>query len=389
MASKKWTVIDAQNNASLDELTIGPRDIGTTTKFSVVKRTLKGGLRDGVDSIRVDNGRFVFDVLPTRGMSVWKAWIGDEEIGWTSPVRGPVHPKYVAVAEPSGLGWLDGFDELFVRCGLESNGAPDFDETGRLKFPLHGRIANRPANFVEVGVDSDAGEITVKGVVEETRFHFLKLRMTTTLVTRFGELGFRVRDEIENLSASPAEIQILYHVNFGVPLLDAGARIAAPLKTVVPRNEHAASGIKNWDSYAAETPGFEEQVYLLELVGDSMGRCQALLKNAHATRGASLTFNVKQLPCFTVWKNTTAVSDGYVTGLEPGTNYPNPRTHEGEQGRVVKLPPHGGTAFDIGLEVHVSAKDVERAEKQIAQLQAGTTPKIFDKPQTGWCAGVE
>ena len=41
------------------------------------------------------------------------------------------------------------------------------------------------------------------------------------------------------------------------------------------------------------------------------------------------------MPWFTQWKNTTSVADGYVTGIEPGTNFPNPRTYEGEQGRVI------------------------------------------------------
>ena len=47
----------------------------------------------------------------------------------------PVHPAFVPIAEPSGVGWLSGFDELMCRCGLESNGAPDFDERGQLAFP--------------------------------------------------------------------------------------------------------------------------------------------------------------------------------------------------------------------------------------------------------------
>ena len=33
--------------------------------------------------------------------------------------------------DPGGLGWLEGFDELFVRCGLDSNGPPLFDAQGR------------------------------------------------------------------------------------------------------------------------------------------------------------------------------------------------------------------------------------------------------------------
>ena len=91
-------------------------------------------------------------------MGIWKAWLGDAKgnewpLGWNSPIRGPVHPKFVPIAEPSGLGWLDGFDELLCRCGLFSNGAPDFDERGVLLHPLHGRIANRPAHRLSVETD--------------------------------------------------------------------------------------------------------------------------------------------------------------------------------------------------------------------------------------------
>jgi hypothetical protein len=310
----------------------------------------------------------------------------NERIGWKSPVRGPVHPGFVDVGEPSGLGWLDGFDELLVRCGLESNGAPEHDENGQLHYPLHGRIGNKPAHQVDIKVDPDAKEIAIVGVVEETRFHFFKLRMTTTIKTKAGEKGFRIHDEIENISASPAEMQMLYHVNFGDPLLDAGSTVVAPIKTVVPRNAHAAEGIARWDSYEAPQPGFEEQVYFFELLADAEGQTQALLKNAHGTRGTRMTFNKKQLPCFTVWKNTTAIADGFVTGLEPGTNFPNPRSYEGEQGRVVKLKGGGSFGFDFQLEYLSHDAEVEAAEAAIAKLQGDTQPKVYDSPQDGWCA---
>ena len=100
------------------------------------------------------------------------------------------------LAEPSGLGWLDGFDELLVRCGLESNGAPEFDATtGRLQHPLHGRIANKPAHTCQVTFDPESREIAVTGVVEETRFLITKLRLTTTITTKLGEL--ETKDDIK------------------------------------------------------------------------------------------------------------------------------------------------------------------------------------------------
>ncbi|MEQ8785791.1 MAG: aldose 1-epimerase family protein [Pirellulaceae bacterium] len=383
MATKSWTLTG--EGSSLEPFNEQFATAGK--KCSVARRTLRGGLSEGVDVIRVDNGALKFDVLPTRGMGLWKAWLGDDEFGWRSPVPGPVHPNFVPIAEPSGLGWLDGFDELLVRCGLESNGAPEFDEQGRVRYPLHGRIANKPARRLTLTADETTGQLTLTGVVEEVRFHFLKLRLTSSVSTAPGENGLRIVDVVENLSESPADAQLLYHVNFGHPLLDAGSRFVAPLKTVVPRNDHAAEGIKTFDSYAAPQAGFEEQVYFMELAGDDEHRSMALLRNAHGTAGASLHFDLRQLPCFTVWKNTTATGDGYVTGLEPATNYPNPRSHEGGQNRVLRLPPKGKAELRLELRFY-NAADVAQAEEAIGRLQADVEPTLHDKPQPGWCEGV-
>jgi hypothetical protein len=88
---------------------------------------------------------------------------------------------------------------------LESNGAPDFDGQGRLRYPLHGRIANRPAHRVDVSIDDATGRIVVTGVVEETRFHFTKLRLTSKLIMDVDQPMIRIRDEVENFSGSAAE----------------------------------------------------------------------------------------------------------------------------------------------------------------------------------------
>ena len=384
MATKTWKLADDSGTDYLSSfgttLSLGRDDL------AVQPQLLFGGLCDGVQVLHVTSGDFSFSVLPTRGMSVWQAQFKHDPIRWQSPVRGPVHPKFVNLGEPSGLGWLDGFDELLVRCGLESNGAPEFADNGQLTYPLHGRIGNKPAHDVSVTIDDQAEEITIVGVVDEIRFHFLKLRLKSTIKIKAGEQGFRIHDDIQNLSESQADFQLLYHTNFGVPLLDAGARVVAPIKTLVPRNDHAAAGIDNWDSYEAPQPGFEEQVYFMELLGNPLGATQTLLRNAHGTRGVSLFFNIKHLPCFTVWKNTTAVADGCVTGIEPGTNFPNPRSFEGEHDRVIKLAPKGSFGLDFQLAYHSDVADVEVAEKAVAKLQGSTKPTIHRTPQSDWCA---
>jgi len=390
MSVKTWTLTDVSKEIHLESWNAGPKDVeGSAGDFSVELKTLRGGMSEGVQTLRVTAGEMAVVLLPSRGMSLWKAWRGSVEAGWRSPVQGPVHPSFVPLSEPGGLGWLDGFDELLTRCGLENNGAPEFDEsTNRLTYPLHGRIGNKVAHKLTVDIDGETGEITVTGVVDEVRFHFLKLRLTTVTKLKVGDDSIRIHDTVTNLSASEAECQILYHTNFGEPLLDGGSQVVVPAKVIVPRNDHAATNIASWSNYSAPQPGFEEQVYFFEVLGDENGQTQILLKNAHSTSGASLHYNVKQLPCYTVWKNTTASEDGYVTGLEPGTNFPNPRTYEGEQGRTKKLAGGASTEFDLRIQLHTETAEIEAAETAIMQLQGGGKVQVHDKPQKGWCHGV-
>ena len=355
--------------------------------FHVEQRRLAGGVQEGIDQVILDNGVIRVAVLPTRGMGIWKAWLPDgPSIGWKSPNVGPVHPRFVPLLEPSGLGWLDGFDELLVRCGLESNGPPVFDEQGRLKHPLHGRIANRPAHHVQVTLDDH--ELSLTGVVEENRFLFQHLRMTSTITLRRGERSITIRDAIENVGGSTAELQMLYHTNFGAPWLGEGARLVAPAESIVPRDDHAAKDVDRWNVYDAPTPSFVEQVYFFNLHADDTGRTAVMLCNAASDAGISLSFKVGELPCFTQWKNTAALVDGYVTGLEPGTNYPNHRSHEKEQGRIVSLAPGATQLFELGMDIHIDSDGVAAAEKSIQAIADGRAPEIHDRPQPGICAGV-
>jgi hypothetical protein len=321
-----------------------------TASWRVTAKTLRTGMSTGVDVVEIDNGRICATVVPTRGMGLWRITAGEQVLGWQSPVRGPVHPAFVPLSEPSGLGWLSGFDELMCRCGLESNGAPDFDDDGQLRYPLHGRVANLPARDVQLEIDDVAGTIAVRGVVEESRFHYQKLRMHSQFVMEFGTTKIGWNDEVSNFGGTPAEMQMLYHINVGRPLLDANSQLIAPIEWVAPGNADTASmGIEPWDLYRAPDPRFRQQVYQLGLLADERGRTAVLLKNGAGSSAVEVAFDVRQLPCFSLWKNTVAEEDGYVTGIEPATNFPNPRSQEREQGRVVTL--QAGERWNASVEL--------------------------------------
>src|SRR5580700_6403586 len=126
---KTWILTDAHGDVWLDSFSASNDSLRLPTPhdWSIRKRTLRGGLRDGVDLIEVSNGALNYSLLPTRGMGLWNGHYRGLNLGWKAPLLGPVHPKFVNVCERGHLGWLTGFDEWLVRCGLANNGPPGED----------------------------------------------------------------------------------------------------------------------------------------------------------------------------------------------------------------------------------------------------------------------
>ena len=157
----------------------------------------------------------------------------------------------------------------------------------------------------------------------------------------------------------------------------------------MPRDAAAVPGLERWNIYGEPQAGAAEEAYFFRLLADSAGLTQTLLRNAAGDRGVSLRFAVEQLPCFTLWKNSPAREDGFVTGLEPGVNFPNPRSFEERQGRVRSLAPGETVRFELAIEAHASATSVSRAEQQIAELQSQTGAANSCEPADRLDAGVK
>ena len=113
MAKKAWTLLDWYDRDSHP-----PTDIPTPLgSFNVYWDRLHGARSEGVELLRVSTGPMEVTFLPSRGMGIWKIACDGVDIGWNSPTRGPVHPQFVPIFDPSGIGWLEGFDELLALCG--------------------------------------------------------------------------------------------------------------------------------------------------------------------------------------------------------------------------------------------------------------------------------
>ena len=388
MQSSAWILTDSNKKVWKEEWTISASDLGLEGKqFAVEKTTLKAGMSQGVDAIEVNNGDLAFTILPTRGMSIWKGSYRGRRLGWEAPVAGPIHPQFVDLLDRSGLGWLQGFDEWIVRCGLGFNGAPGKDVVlGNNGNPcevflnLHGKIANLPAHFVEVQIElEEPYTITVAGRVNESMLFAPRLQLQTQIKTWPNSNRLVIEDVVVNRGGTSAEFELLYHCNFGPPFLGDGSRLVAPLEAVHPRDSRASEDIDAFSRFPPPAAGFVEQVYFLEALADADGNTLALLRDPVGTSAAAVRFNQRELPALTLWKNTGALEDGYVTGIEPGTDYPNCRAFEREKGRLATLDPGESFRCQLGIEIAAGPEEVSRLEEEIASIR-GEAPCVHSSP---------
>ncbi len=349
-------------------------------QFQVARLQLSDGPSQHVELLLVDTGRVRAAICPTRGMSLWKANIDGDNLGWKSPVEGPVHPCWVPVSEPSGIGWLDGFDELLVRCGLRSFGAPDFGPTGSLAYPLHGRIGNLPARNVQLEIDQAHSLLHVTGEVHETRFLQYNLRLGVRYTFALDDPKIAIHDTVTNAGASATDMQLLYHINLGPPHLQQGSTLHLNADKIVARNAHAAKDLSDWPTYLAPTAGYAEQVYFSASRADASGWTKCLLASRAGDRGVAVHYRPETLPYFSQWKNTVAEVDGYVTGLEPATGFPNPRSFEESHGRLVPLQAGESREFVLAIEGIASAERIAAAKRELAGTMPSTS--AFD---ADWC----
>ena len=380
-SAQTWVLTNAEKGTDKGDWRITSQQLNLKgAPFSIEQKVLHGGKQEGSKIITLTSENGLTIVLsPTRGMNLLHAQGFGVRLGWDSPVKEVVNPAFINLESRNGLGWLEGFNEMMVRCGYEWTGHPTTAD-GQL-YTLHGKAGNTPASRVEVEVNESAPyEIRIRGLIKESTFKKADLQTMTELRYVPGSNSFSLHDVLTNHADYPHDYQIIYHSNFGKPILEEGARFIAPLANVSPFNDYAKGGIKTWNTYSAPTKDFDEMVFNLTPLADANQQTLAAVINKASDKGAAIGFNVSQLPVLTMWKNTDTEKQGYVTGIEPGTSYAYPVTIEREQKRVKQLAPGASTQFDLTYTLLHSSEQVADVEKQVAAIQGDKQTQASDTP---------
>ena len=381
VSAKTWVLTSAEQGTDKGNWQINSSELNIQGKpFSIEQKVLHGGKQEGSKLlvIRSQDG-LTITLIPTRGMNLLRVEGFGTRLGWDSPVKEVVNPAFINLESRNGLGWLEGFNEMMVRCGYEWTGHPVNDK-GRI-YTLHGKAGNTPVSQLEVEVaDAAPHEIRIRGLIKESTFKKADLQTWTELRYVPGSNQFSLHDVLTNHSDYPHDYEIIYHSNFSTPILEEGARFMAPMSGISPFNDYAKAGLKNWQTYQGPTKDFDEMVFNIKPLSDKDHQTVAAVVNKAGNKGASIQFDTQQLPLLTLWKNTDTLKQGYVTGIEPGTNYAYPVTIEREQKRVKQLAPGASATFDLTYTLLHNSDQVNAVEKRIKAIQGDTKIKEDSTP---------
>ena len=303
--------------------------------------TLCEGVENGVEVYEVRTGSgFSFQVCPTRGLDIIDARHNGRALCWQSPT-GFAHPRYFS---DDNLGWLRVFGGgLLATCGLQSFGPACHDESER--FGLHDRIGLIPAANVCAREENDV--FTISGSVRQTRVFGANLLLQRTITARLGDDFLTIRDRITNEGFAPVGCVILYHCNFGWPVVSPHSRVKLPASTCTPRDDVAARGLNNWQQMETPQDEFQEQVFFHEIAPDENHRVRGEIWNGEINFGAYLDYDARALPHFTQWKMLGAGT--YVCGLEPSNAPLASRAELKARGEMPVLQPGARWEFDLEL----------------------------------------
>lgn len=303
--------------------------------------------------VRTGSG-FRFLVSPSRGMDIPFAEFKGQSLCWQSST-GIIHPAYY---EKDGLGWLRGFNGgMLTTCGLSSFGKANDDAPE--SYGLHDRIsytAARDVNVEQQWKDEHTFEISISGTLRQTRVFGANLALRRRIVTQAGSNVLTIHDTLTNEAFTPEPAVILYHCNFGFPVVSENSTIHAPSQQQTPISDFAAQSLAEWAQLEAPQHGLPERCYAHQMQADQDGKVRASIANSTLDFKAFLQYGAKELPHFMQWK--TMASGNYACGLEPSNAPLLPRNELRKQGQLPVLQPGESWNFQVQLGVLDRSEEV-------------------------------
>lgn len=281
-----------------------------------------------------------FEVLPGRGFDIGDTWFRGTPVSWFSPVS-----DSRALPSPSGVEWLTRFTGgLLTTCGFGTIGSEGNGEG------LHGRASHLPADQVSSTI-SDDGTITLGAVIESVALFGPSFRVRRSLGAVAGGDGMSrltVTDNVTNIGPEAAPLSMMYHLNFGAPLVAPGSRVIIESDEVTAAGPHPE--VPDWSTLPQPADRISEAVFEHRNVrATPEGFAGAIVASSVADLAVVIEWSAATLPRLHQWVFPTR--GRWALGIEPATAPLFGPDRAGENAGAPLLEPGESRSHEVRIAV--------------------------------------
>lgn len=327
---------------------------------------LTEGACKGTRVADVDTGTLRYSVVLDRGMDISLASYRGINLTHLTE-NGEVHPSFY---ESYGKEWARiFFGGMMTTCGLTYFGPPGRD--GDEELGLHGRYSAIPVrNFRDMsGWDGDEYIIILQGQMDETVQLGNKMRLERTVKSNVGEAAIHIYDTVTNKGAASTPFTLLYHINFGFPMLDEGTRIIIASDKCIPFD--AYSQRRQEKRFYMEEPkkDVEEENYFLSALPGQDGKNIVFLVNDRIEIGVYIKTSADTLPYFCEWKMMG--ERDYTLAIEPCNVQCENRGVLRKKGLLPILESGEQKKMDLEIGIAEGKDEIRILEEKIKKIRNG------------------
>lgn len=322
----------------------------------ITESTVLRGRGEGTKIISCHNAAGLrFTVVPDRCMDIYDLSYKGINLAFHSKnglVSPPAFsPAYGEFAEqwPGGLLATCGLDNVNLHC--EADGE---------EFPTHGRIGAVPAQQfgTECAWEGNRYVLRMRGEMHQTCMFRRNMRLERTIETELNANEIRITDRITNLNSSAENYMLLYHMNFGYPLVQSGTRLETFGVCMEPLNEFSREPGVMTDPVDGEA--FHAESFLGQTDREEAG---GFIYNRERELGCLLRFNTDNLPNMVEWKHLKACD--YVLALEPTNTRAMNRVDAGKAGKLAVLEPFECVENRLALELFEGGTEIDAVLREL------------------------
>jgi hypothetical protein len=353
------------------------RRVGATRQVAGIEAMeYADGAERGVRTLEFrSGGGLAFSVLVDRSMDIGRFDFRGAPFAWQSGT-GFRNPAFMDPMGDGGSGFLRGFSGLLCTCGLDhirqadKGSADHFDLPLRkeIVYPMHGRGAFQPARLDGYGEiwTGDEAVLWCEGTIGQYQAMGESLELKRRIEADIGGKEVRVIDTVTNLGFAAQPHMLLYHINVGWPILDEGARFAAPIRATFAANMPREQQQIGYRTQSAPGSRIVQQVFDHDAVPDKKGRVPVALINDRLGLGFAVEYDSDPFVCLQQWQG---LGDGlYGFGIEPATSHWGDRAGAESRGEIQRLGHGESRTYRTTLSALDGAAGIAAFDARVAAI---------------------